>query len=57
MRPGTRNCDLAAALRDLAHWLDRALQREYEFQDSDEIVDEGMSANGYPLTTDGRRFG
>ncbi len=38
--------DLADALRDLAHWLYRALEREYEFQTSDETVDEGMSANG-----------
>jgi len=49
--------DLVGALRDLAHWLYRALEREYAFQTSDEIVDEGMSANGYTFTAEGRRFG
>ena len=49
--------DLVDALRDLAHWLYRALEREYEFQASDETVDEGMSANGYTFTAEGRRFG
>jgi hypothetical protein len=49
--------DLIEALRDLANWLYRALEREYEFLTSDEIVDEGMSANGYTFTAEGRRFG
>jgi hypothetical protein len=49
--------DLIEALRDLANWLYRALEREYEFQTSDEIVDEGMSANGYTFTVEGQRFG
>jgi hypothetical protein len=49
--------DLVQALRDLANWLYRALEREYEFQMSDETVDEGMSANGYTFTAEGRRFG
>ncbi len=49
--------DLVDALRDLAHWLYRALEREYEFQTSDETVDEGMAANGYTFTAEGKRFG
>lgn len=49
--------DLIEALRDLAHWLYRALEREYEFQTSDETVDEGISANDYTFTAEGRRFG
>ena len=52
---GRTDDDLVDALRDLAHWLYRALEREYEFQTSDETVDEGMSANGYTFTAEGRR--
>lgn len=32
------------ALRDLARWLYRQLEREYAFQTSDEAVDEAMTA-------------
>jgi len=49
--------DLVDALRDLAHWLYRQLEREYEFQTSDEAVDEGIEANEYTFTAEGRRFG
>jgi hypothetical protein len=49
--------DLVDALRDLAHWLYRALEREHEFQTSDETIDEGMLANGYTFTAEGQRFG
>ena len=45
------------ALRDLAHWLYRQLEQEYEFQSSDEMVDEAIIANDYTFTEDGRRFG
>lgn len=45
------------ALRDLARWLYRQLEREYEAQTSDEVVDEAMTANGYTFTEVGRRFG
>ena len=54
---GRAGDDLVTALRNLANWLYRALEREYEFQTSDETVDEGMSANGYAFTAEGRRFG
>jgi hypothetical protein len=54
---GSTGGDLVEALRDLANWLYRALEREYEFQTSDETVDDGMSANGYTFTAEGRRFG
>jgi hypothetical protein len=49
--------DLVEALRDLANWLYRALEREYEFLTSDETVDENISANDYTFTAEGRRFG
>ncbi len=45
------------ALRDLARWLYRQLEREYDWLTSDEVVDETIIANGYTFTEDGRRFG
>ncbi len=45
------------ALRDLARWLYRQLEREYEYQSADEQVDEAITANGYTFTASGRRFG
>jgi hypothetical protein len=48
---------IAEALRDLARWLYRQLEREYEYQNSDEMVDEAITANGYSFTDSGRRFG
>jgi hypothetical protein len=54
---GRTDDDLVEALRDLANWLYPALEREYEFQTSDESVDEGIEANGYTFTAEGRPFG
>src|SRR5579859_2995314 len=45
------------ALRDLARWLYRQLELEYEYQTSDEVVDEAIQANDYSFTESGRRFG
>ena len=45
------------ALRDLANWLYRQLEREYDYLTSDEAVDETLIANGYTFTEEGRRFG
>ena len=45
------------ALRDLARWLYRQLQREYEHQTSDAVVDKTIAVNGWTFTTEGRRFG
>ena len=44
-------------LRDLARWLYRQLEREYDYQTSDEVTDEAILANEYTFTDDGRRFG
>jgi hypothetical protein len=44
-------------LRDLARWLYRQLEREYDYQTSDEVTDEAILANEYTFTIDGRRFG
>ena len=45
------------ALRDLARWLYRQLEREYDYLSSDEAVDETILANEYTFTEAGRRFG
>jgi hypothetical protein len=44
-------------LRDLARWLYRQLEREYDYQTSDEMTDEAILTNEYTFTGDGRRFG
>ena len=45
------------ALRDLARWLYRQLQQEYEHRTSDAAVDEILAANEFAFTADGKRFG
>ena len=45
------------ALRDLARWLYRQLEREYDHLSSDAAVDETIAANDYTFTEAGRRFG
>lgn len=45
------------ALRDLARWLYRQLEREHGYLTSDEAVDGAIIANGYTFTKAGRRFG
>lgn len=44
-------------LRDLARWLYRQLEAEYEHMTADEQVDAAIRANGYSFTQDGHRFG
>lgn len=48
---------VAEALRDLARWLYRQLQAEYEHLTSDEAIEEGIIVNAYTFTEEGRRFG
>lgn len=48
---------VAEALHDLACWLYHQLEREHEYQTSDEVVDESIETNGYTFTEVGQRFG
>ena len=48
---------VAEALRDLARWLYRALEREYEYLTSDAAIDEAIAVNGWTFTADGEHFG
>ena len=48
---------VSEALRDLARWLYHCLEREYNYLQSDEMVDEAIIANAYTFTAAGERFG
>ena len=48
---------LTEALRDLARWLYRQLEAEYDHLTSDESIEEGIIVNEYTFTEGGRRFG
>ena len=45
------------AIRDLARWLYRQLQTEYDHLTSDETIEDGIIVNEYTFTAGGRRFG
>jgi hypothetical protein len=48
--------DISDALRDVMNWIYRRLEAEYEYQNSDEVIDENMRANEYEFTESGERF-
>ncbi|MCY4600133.1 MAG: antitoxin of toxin-antitoxin stability system [Acidobacteria bacterium] len=48
---------ITEALRDLARWLYRRLEREYAHQTSEPVVDETIAVNDWAFTADGRPFG
>lgn len=48
--------DLTACLRDLADWLYRQLEREWDYRISDEAVGEDIEANAFLFTEAGRRW-
>lgn len=54
---GDAEAIIVGALRDLASWLYRQLEQEYDYLTSDEAVDETLIVNGYTFTEEGRRFG
>ena len=56
MTDGAENTAIEA-LRDLARWLYRQLEREYEYLTSNAAVDATIAANGWTFTAKGRRFG
>ena len=45
------------ALRDLARWLYRQLEAEYDHFTSDEAIEDAIIVNEYTFTEAGRRFG
>lgn len=46
--------DIRELMRDFADWIYNQLEKEYEYQSSDEAVDEVIRANGYEFDEDGR---
>ena len=58
-QPPTEDAEVAVleAIRDLARWLYRQLQTEYDHLTSDEAIEEGIIVNDYTFTETGRRFG
>lgn len=47
---------ITEALCDLARWLYRQLEQEYDYQTSDAVIDETIIANDYSFTEYGERF-
>jgi hypothetical protein len=47
--------DLKQAARDLMDWIYHQLEKEYEYQNSDEVVDENIRCNEYEFLEDGSR--
>ena len=43
-------------MRDLARWLYRQLEREYDHQTSDAVVDEIIAVNDWAFTAEGHYF-
>ena len=48
---------VAEIFRDLARWLYRQLQAEYDHLTSDEAIEEGIVIKEHTFTEAGRRFG
>ena len=42
--------------RDLMKWIYRNLEKEYEYQNRDEVVGENIESNGYDFTLDGAKW-
>lgn len=42
-------------LRDFADWIYDQLRKEYEYQNSDESIDENITCNDYTFTEEGKR--
>lgn len=47
--------DIAQLLRDFADWIYAQLEKEYEYQNSDDTVDENIRANEYEFYENGER--
>jgi hypothetical protein len=47
--------EIAQCLREFADWIYQRLEKEYEYQLSDEVVDDTIIINQYEFTEDGER--
>lgn len=58
VEPGDETHDtITECIRDFAGWIHKQLVREWEYQNSDEQVDESIIANEYTFDEDGKREG
>lgn len=48
--------EVETCLRDFCHWIHRNLETEYDYQNSDEQIDESIRVNEYTFTENGKRF-
>ena len=57
--PGAQQAekDLEKAAKDAMRWIYRTLEKEYDYHNADEQVDESIECNGYTFTEEGKRFG
>ena len=49
--------DIVECMKNLARWLYRSLEREWDYMNSDEAIDENIIANEYTFTAAGEREG
>ena len=47
--------EISECLRDFADWIYRGIDKEYDYQTSDEVVAENIEANEYTFDVDGNR--
>lgn len=47
--------DITQLMRDFADWIYSQIEKEYDYQNSDEAVDENIRANEYEFDEDGNR--
>ena len=52
---GDAEDDIAQLMRDFADWIYDQLEKEYEYQCSDNVVEESIIANEYEFDEDGDR--
>ena len=49
--------NFSKSARNFADWIYKTLQKDYEWNQSNECVDENILANEYTFTNTGKRFG
>ena len=52
---GDAEDDIRQLMRDFADWIYAQLEKEYNYQTSDEVVEEAILANEYTFDEDGNR--
>lgn len=50
---GTAEADVRDLMNDFAHWIYKQLEREYQYQTSEECIAENIRCNEYEFTEDG----